>query len=146
MEHPPLTPSESTSRHPLVWLFNYFRQEGKSSLCKEDLEKLVGPQVDPVQLDLAFEKLDADRDGVVSMDEFIAGFARFWKEAPNTPAHKRGSFSFSPSHSLLVKSNLPKEHPLEEHYEYEGNSTVEEVGGPDENFQKTLGILSSHNR
>ena len=142
---PPLNPTDSTmslggSRPPLVWLFNYFRQEGKTGLCKEDLQRLVGPQVDPVQLDLAFENLDADRDGVVSMDEFIAGFARFWRETPDTPTHKNYNFSFSPLHSLGRKRQ-----PSEEHFEYGGEENVED-GGPDERFQETLHVLSSHNR
>ena len=136
---PPLLPTSSTmslgSRPPLVWLFNHIRQEGKTSLSKEDLQKLVGPQVDPHQLDLAFENLDADRDGVVSMDEFIAGFSRFWRETPDTPALKQQEFSF-----------LGKRLPSEEHYEYMGEESIEEEAGPDEEFQRTLCVLSSHNR
>lgn len=141
----------SSTRPPLVWLFNHFRQEGKTSLCKEDLQKLVGPQVDPVQLDQAFDNLDADRDGVVSMDDFIAGFARFWRETPDTPGHKKYNFSFSPSHSLTsTTSSLiagRRRLPSEEHYEYGGEEEmIEEEQGPDEQFQKTLDVLSSHNR
>lgn len=141
---PPLNPSGSTmslgSRPPLVWLFNHIRQEGKTSLSKEDLQKLVGPQVDPQQLDLAFENLDADKDGVVSMDEFIAGFSRFWKETPDTPAHKQYNFNFtSPAHRT-------KRLPSEEHFEYLGEDSMEEAVGPDEEFQRTLCVLSSHNR
>lgn len=143
---PPLNPSGSTmslgSRPPLVWLFNHIRQEGKTALSKEDLQKLVGPQVDPNQLDLAFENLDADKDGVVSMDEFIAGFSRFWRETPDTPAHKQYNFNVtSPAHSLRRKRL-----PSEEHYEYLGEDSVQEETGPDEEFQRTMCVLSSHNR
>lgn len=139
---PPLNPSGSTmslsSRPPLVWLFHHIRQEGKTSLSKEDLQKLVGPQVDPQQLDLAFENLDADKDGVVSMDEFIAGFSRFWRETPDTPSHKQ----HDPKFMMDYKKRLPSE----ERYEYFGEESVEEEKGPDEAFQRTLCVLSSHNR
>lgn len=153
---PPLKSSDSTTslgsaRHPLVWLFNHFRQEGKASLCKDDLQRLVGPQVDPGQLDQAFDNLDADRDGQVSMDEFIAGFARFWRETPDTPSHKKYDFNFSPSHSLSSSLNTSslftsRSLPSEEHYEYGGEEEGGEEGGPDEQFQRTLCVLSSHNR
>lgn len=146
---PPLSSTDSSLslgsiRPPLVWLFNHLRQEGRTSLVKQDLEKLVGPQVDPVQLNQAFENLDADGDGVVSMDEFIAGFARFWRNTPDTPSHKHHEFNISPSHSLdWRKQQLPSE----EHYEYCGEETMDkDEGGPDEEFQKTLCVLSSHNR
>lgn len=154
--HPLLKPTDSTaslgSSTPLVWVFNHFRQEGKTSLCKEDLQRLVGPQVDSVQLDQAFDNLDADRDGEVSMDEFIAGFARFWRDTPDTPSHKKYNFSFSPSHSLSssVTSSLitrRRRLPSEEHYEYGGEEVIdEEDKGPNEQFQKTIDVLSSHNR
>lgn len=149
---PPLKPTDSTtslgSRPPLVWLFNHFRQEGKTSLCKEDLQRLVGPQVDPLQLDQAFDNLDADGDGEVSMDEFIAGFARFWRETPDTPSHKMYDFNFSPSHSMNSSSliSTSRHQPLEEHFEYGGEEDLGEEGGPDEQFQRTLCVLSSHNR
>lgn len=150
---PPLKSTESTeslglTRHPLVWLFNNFRQEGKTSLCKEDLKRLVGPLVEPVHLDQAFDNLDADRDGEVTLDEFIAGFARFWRETPDTPSHKKYDFSFSPPHSMTSSSlvNAGKHLHSEEHYEYGGVENIEEEVGPDEQFQGTLRVLSSHNR
>ena len=148
-QHPSLNPTDSLSsiRPPLVWLFNHIRQEGKSSLYKEDLQKLVGPQVDPSQLDQAFENLDADGDGEVSQEEFISGFARFWRETPDTPGiEKKCDFSFSPSHFLGGGRNRL---PSEEHYEYDGNELCgeeEEVPEPNEQFQRTLGVLSSHNK
>lgn len=146
---PPLlqpTDSLSSIRPPLVWLFNHIRQEGKSSLYKEDLQKLVGPQVEPSQLDLAFENLDADGDGEVSQEEFIAGFARFWKETPDTPGiEKKYDFSFSPSRFM---SGHRHRLPSEEHYEYDGDEmgAEEEDVEPNEQFQRTLNVLSSHNR
>ncbi len=148
-QHPPLlTPTDSLSsiRPPLVWLFNHIRQEGKSSLYKEDLQKLVGPQVDPTQLDQAFENLDADGDGEVSQEEFIAGFTRFWKETPDTPGiEKKYDFSFSPSHIMGGRRNRLLS---EEHFEYGGEEMCEEedLVEPNEQFQRTLCVLSSHNR
>ena len=145
--HPPLNPTDSLSsiRPPLIWLFNHIRQEGKTSLYKEDLQKLVGPQVDPVQLNQAFENLDADGDGEVSQEEFIAGFARFWKETPDTPGiEKKYDFSFSPSHML---GGRRQRLPSEEHFEYDGDQMCEDDAvEPNEQFQRTLHVLSSHNR
>ncbi len=145
-KRPSLTPSESSlslgSICPsLVKLFNHIRQPDRTSLSKDDLRKLIGSQVDNAQLDMAFENLDVNKDGEISLDEFISGFSRFWKEAPPTPG--MDIKTFSPSHLL------PPRRPLaEEHYEYGGEEEEGEAlnGGPTEEFQRTLLALSSHNR
>lgn len=124
-------------RPSLVWLFNHIRQEDSASLSKEDLRKFLGSQVDSVQLDQAFENLDVDGDGEISLEEFIAGFARFWKEAPHA---KDNQFSLSPSHLLPVQKRVS-----EEQYEY-GGEEYSKSTGPSEHFQKTLSALSSHNK
>lgn len=149
---PPFISSDSSlglgaSRPPLVWLFHHIRQEKRTGLLKEDLQKLVGPQVDPVQLNQAFEHLDADGDGEVSLDEFVSGFARFWRETPDTPVpgtDKRYDYTDSPKHTFAVRRGRI---PSEEHYEYGGDEDKDEdIGEPDEDFQRSLTVLSSHNR
>ena len=127
----------------LVRLFNHMRQENRNTLTKDDLRKMVGPQVDSYQLDQAFENLDVDGDGQISLDEFIAGFSRFWKEAPHTPSlDGKEQFGFSPSHLMAVQERDVSE----ERYEYSGEEAFDKDGGPTEQFQKTLLALSSHNR
>ena len=106
---------------------------------KEDLRQLLGTSVDNTQLNEAFDHLDVDGDGEVSLDEFIGVFARFWKEAPHTPGYEKLRFAF-PTHS-------PER--LEEHYEGEGcgeNHLHEEEEEPSEEFKRSLVQLSSHNR
>ena len=144
---PPLSPSDScvsisSFRPSLVWLFNHIRHEGRENLIKEDLRKLLGATVDNAQLNEAFDHLDLDGDGEISLDEFIGGFAKFWKEAPHTPGYEKLRFSF-PSQPEVESRRL------EEHYEGEGggeNHFHEEVEEPTEEFKRSLVQLSSHNR
>ena len=130
---PPLSPSDSVMsigafRPSLVWLFNHIRREDRDYLTKEDLKQLLGSKVDSTQLDEAFENLDLDKDREISLDEFIAGFAKFWKEAPHTP----GS---DPVESF----NFPPEPQVEERYE-SGDCV------PSDKLKESLSVLSSHNR
>lgn len=144
MGHTPLSPTDScvsigSFRPSLVWLFNHIRHEGRENLIKEDLRQLLGASVDNAQLNEAFDHLDVDGDGEISLDEFIGGFARFWKEAPHTPGYEKLRFAF-PTHP-------PGR--LEEHYEGEGggeNHLHEEEEEPSEEFKRSLVQLSSHNK
>ena len=141
---PPLSPTDScvsisSFRPSLVWLFNHIRPEGRENLVKEDLRQLLGATVDNAQLNEAFGHLDVDGDGEISLDEFIGGFARFWKEAPHTPGYEKLRFSF-PMHSSVAK--------VEEHYEGEGGgeNSYHEMEEPSDEFKRSLVQLSSHNR
>ena len=149
----PLSPTDScvsisSFRPSLVWLFNHIRREGTENLTKEDLRQLLGATVDNVQLNEAFLHLDLDGDGEISLDEFIGGFARFWKEAPHTPGYEKLRFSF-PSHSSSgVTGGGGGGGRAEEHYEGEGgeNHYHGEEEEPSEEFKTSLIQLSSHNR
>lgn len=143
--HPPLSPSDScvslgSIRPSLVWLFNHIRQDDKENLSKDDLRVLVGATVDNSQLDEAFEHLDLDKDGEISLDEFITGFAKFWKEAPHTPGVEgipRFTFPMVPGE----EPQPPPQVVIEEHYESDG---LEQ--SPSERLKESLVALSSHNR
>ena len=158
----PLSPSDSVAslssfRPSLVWLFNHIRRdEERESLTKEDLRQLLGAAVDNAQLDEAFTRLDTDGDGEVSLDEFLSGFARFWKEAPHTPGHEslHKSFFMSPQHLGSAPDPVvvgdEADHGVvveqEEFFETSLDGTKENGGGVSENFQQHLEVLSSHNR
>ncbi len=122
------TVSIGAFRPSLVWLFNHIRRDEADSLSKEDLQGLLGATVDSTELDEAFDRLDLDKDGEISLDEFLTGFAKFWKEAPHTPG-----FDSLPTFSLpdTVK---------EVHYEC---TTSQE---PSHRLNECLSTLSSHNR
>ncbi len=121
------TASIGSLRPSLVWLFNHIRRDETECLTKEDLQQLLGATVDSSQLDEAFGHLDMDKDGEISLDEFIAGFAKFWKEAPHTPGYDAlPSFTFTPPVTV------------EEHYESDRE--------PSHRLNKSLAALSSHNR
>ena len=150
--HAPLSPTDScvsisSFRPSLVWLFNHIRHEGHENLVKEDLRKLLGASVDNTQLNEAFSHLDVDGDGEISLDEFIGGFARFWKEAPHTPGYEKLRFSFPANPPGRLEEHPPGR--LEEHYEGEGggeNHFHEEEEEPSDEFKRSLVQLSSHNR
>ena len=148
LPHCHLIPTDSLGslRPSLVWLFNHIRQDEERNLGKDDLKKLLGSQMNSSQLDQAFENLDTNGDGEISLEEFIAGFAKFWKEAPHTPAvlGEHQVFSFSPSHFMRPVQQTMQ---VEEHYEYGGEEDLgEKKPCPSEQFQKMLTALSSHNR
>lgn len=170
-----LSPSDSVTsissyRPLLMWMFTHIRRENQDSLTKEDLRKLLGLEVDidNEQLDEAFENLDMDGDGRVSLDEFLGGFARFLREAPTTPGHeKQAEFALlrasgeSPGQRARnngkkrgsVRRRLVDEECFEStaekgtetshlHVEINGEPTVQ----PSENFSQSVDTLSSHNR
>lgn len=166
-----LSPSDSvTSIHAplLTWMFTHIRRENQDSLTKEDLRKLLGLEVDidNEQLDEAFENLDMDGDGRVSLDEFLGGFARFLREAPTTPGSERAEFALlrvsgdlaaqqrgrtSGKKRGSVRRRLVDEECFEStagngaetgHVEMNGGPAIK----PSENFALSLDTLSSHNR
>lgn len=143
-----LQPSDSlgSMRPSLTWLFHHIRQDDKN-LTKSDLRKLLGSQVNSSQLDQAFENLDTNGDGEISLEEFTAGVARFWKEAPHTPSVgcDQPLFCFPPSH--LVPPTQPSL-CTEEYYEYGGEDGLfdRKKPSPSDHFQSMLSALSSHNR
>ena len=110
-------------RPSLVWLYDHIRPDDKESLVKDDLKPLLGSDVDSTQLDEAFDNLDIDGDGQISLDEFIGGFTKFWKDAP----HKPDKFPSLPTSKVV-------------HYE------SEQAQNPSEKLQDCLSVLSSHNR
>ena len=96
--------------------------------------------------------LDLDGDGEISLDEFLGGFAKFWKEAPHTPGYEKLRFSF-PSHSSPSRSSVMEERGgggrREERYEGEGGENHyhdDNEEEPSDEFKRSLILLSSHNR
>ncbi len=130
-------------RPSLVWLFDHIRRGENTTLSKEDLQQLLGSSVDSAELDEAFDNLDIDGDGEISLDDFLAGFARFLKEAPDTPGYdKSRAFSFLPQFLSPRHSRMHEE-------QYETKAEPDAVNGvsePPNNFQMSLALLSANNR
>ena len=162
-----LSPTDSVSSVSshgalLVWMFEHIRRENQDSLTKEDLRKLLEVDIDNEQLDEAFEKLDTDGDGRVSLEEFIGGFSRFLREVPATPGHERhpdlallraSSGQGEPAVRLRPKRGSVRRRPVDEEcYESADNGADRlEVNGepavkPSKDFAQSLVTLSSHNR
>lgn len=169
-----LSPTDSvisiSSHVPLLtWMFEHIRREDQDSLTKEDLRRLLEVDIDNEQLDEAFENLDMDGDGRVSLDEFLGGFARFLREAPMTPGPDRHlNFALlraNGGHGEPAHSEQQRPRPggkkrgsvrrrlvdKEECYESTDKGADMEVNGgpavkPSENFSQCLVTLSSHNR
>ena len=141
-------------RPSVMWMFNHIRREDQEAITKEDLKRLLGvnDSESSTQLDEAFERLDVDEDGQISLEDFMTGFARFLREAPNTPGPEASLkvFDLPPTHAIRydsARANAPK--MMEECYESHSdencsiNSVTKE---PSIQFQHSLAALSSHNR
>ena len=145
----------------LMWVFKHIRRENQDSLTKEDLRRLLDVDIDNEQLDEAFENLDMDGDGRVSLDEFLSGFARFLREAPTTPGKDRhplllssGCYTDSgqqrPRTSSVNKRGSMRRRLVDEEC-FESCEKSVEVNGepatkPSEDFARSLNTLTSHNR
>ena len=124
------------------------RHDDREALTKADLQSMLGASVDSIQLNEAFENLDVDGDGEISLDEFLAGFARFLCEVPHTGSTK--PMSAAAQLGLLQRRSLL----LEDQFVYDCGSDVadrkqtgwEKEQKPSEEFQQSLIALSSHNR
>lgn len=142
-------------------MFHHIRQDNQDSLSKEDLRRLLDVDMDNEQLDEAFENLDVDGDGRVTLEEFLGGFARFLLEAPMTPGKDRNSMLLAAGldqsgQRARRRGSMRRRLVDEECFEstdphaVNGAERPGENGGPavkpSENFAESLGTLSSHNR
>ena len=170
-----LSPADSvtsigSTRGPLLSvMFHHIRRDNQDSLTKEDLRRLLDVDMDNEQLDEAFENLDVDGDGRVSLDEFLGGFARFLLEAPTTPGKDRNSLLLAEQGSQRGsgrgggggrKRGSVRRRLVDEEC-FESSETTHAVNGggaerpgenggpavkPSETFDGSLSTLSSHNR
>ena len=81
----PLSPTGSLLRGwrpSLAALFHQFRgSSDRDYLVKEDFSEVF---IDASQLDKAFEVLDSDGNGRITLDEFMAGFATFLRQSQSS--------------------------------------------------------------
>ena len=140
-------------RPSVMWMFNHIRREDQEAITKDDLKRLLGvnDNESSAQLDEAFERLDVDEDGQISLEDFMAGFARFLREAPNTPGPDAAlkGFDLTPTRAMKydsARANAPKmvEECYESHSDENGISTVTKE--PSVLFQHSLTALSTHNK
>lgn len=141
-------------RPSVMWMFNHIRREDQEAITKDDLKRLLGvnDNESSAQLNEAFERLDVDEDGQISLEDFMTGFARFLREAPNTPgpdASLKG-FDLTPTRAAIkydsARANAPK--MVEECYESNSdeNSISTATKEPSVSFQHSLYALSTHNK
>ena len=142
-------------RPSVMWMFNHIRREDQEAITKEDLKRLLGVSDSEsiAQLDEAFERLDVDEDGQISLEDFMTGFARFLREAPNIslPEASDKGFDMTPTRSAFkydsARANAPK---MAEEECYESNADESSINpvvkAPSVQFQRSLAALSSNNR
>ena len=81
-------PDRRSYRPSLVWIFHKYLKDDQDYLTREDMRQLLGGEsVTPTEADEAFDRLDTDRDGRVTLDEFLAGFSASVQESE----HNRGN-------------------------------------------------------
>ena len=133
----PISPSGSLRgwRPSLVWLFNHARAEDRDYLTKEDLATILGGSIDSDELDEAFEKLDSDGSGKISIEEFMEGFATFLRDTRHSEAESMRPRSVS----------FRRRRPVQELF-YESENPSQEENKPSGGFRSTLSFLSPQNR
>ena len=96
-------------RPSLAVLFHQFLSHGSTSESEEERDYLLKEDFSEVfpdasQLDKAFNELDADKDGRVTLDEFMAGFATFLRQAQmSSSLHSDSASSLDPAAEELLK-------------------------------------------
>lgn len=133
----PISPSGSLRgwRPSLVWLFNHVRAEDRDYLTKEDLATILGGSIDSDELDEAFEKLDTDGSGHISIEEFMEGFATFLRDTRHSQAESMRPRSTS----------FRRRRPVQELF-YESENSSQEENKPSFGFKSSLSFLSPQNR
>ena len=141
-------------RPSLLCLYNHIRKE-HATITKEDLSHLMGAGEEEegekhgggaskVGLDEAFERLDVDGDGEVSLDDFMEGFATFLREAgtsstPHGSLHRKTLGMLASSADREPSSNGATRETV---FEHEGSPE----GSPGLEFARTLSVFSPRNR
>ena len=123
-------------RPSLVWLFNHIRAEDRDYLTKEDLMTILGGTVDSEELDEAFEKLNSDGSGRITIDEFMEGFATVLRDAQHS------SDTAMRPRSASFRRRRP---PVQELF-YESENSSQEGRASSQGFNQSLSFLSPQNR
>jgi len=78
----------SEARERARELFALLDKQNRGFILRDELEQLPIPSLDPDALQLVFDRLDLDRDGRLTLPEFVAGFGErvwlhFWLQLVN---------------------------------------------------------------
>lgn len=145
----PMSPTGSLLRGfrpSLHCLFQHIRGPGERDyVTKEDLRVILRGEVDPNDLDEAFDRLDRDGNGQITEDEFMNGFSTFLVEA-SAAQHQEDDFDTNiGGHTFTRTSSVRRSRrkPLPERL-YEAQEG--DVRKPSDEFKKSLKSLSLHNR
>ena len=142
----PTTPTGSLTRGwrpSLAWLFQHIRgSTDRDYITKDDLSAMFCGQIEADLLDEAFDKLDSDSNGRITLEEFMGGFSTFLREAQS----HNGSNELVPDEGYYRSrsGSVRKRRTIfEETFENDTNSRVIK---PSDSFKRSLKPLSIRNR
>ena len=86
-------PDRRSYRPSLVWIFHKNLKDDLDYLTREDMRRLLGGEsITPTEADEAFDRLDTNKDGRVTLDEFLEGFSASFQESEQSRGnHERSS-------------------------------------------------------
>lgn len=99
-------------------LFFLCDPEGKGYITKSDLERVAGDlNLNYEQLDFIFDKLDIDKNGRLTLDEFVEGFGTFLSEGNGSTELDSSKHVDDDLNDEFKQQNLPEGHDIFESLE-----------------------------
>lgn len=99
-------------------LFFLCDPEGKGYITKADLERVAGDlNLNYEQLDFIFDKLDIDKNGRLTLDEFVEGFGTFLSEGNGSTELDSSKHVDDDLNDEFKQQNLPEGHDIFESLE-----------------------------
>ena len=90
-------------------LFYLCDPQNKGFITKDDLQRVAGDlNLNFEQLDVIFDKLDIDKNGRLTLDEFAEGFGKFLGHSNDDPTQVNTSKHDNCTNSDLIKPELPE--------------------------------------
>ena len=87
-------PDRRSYRPSLVWIFHKHLKDDLDYLTREDMRQLLGGEsITPTEAEEAFDRLDTNKDGKVTLDEFLAGFSASVQESEQNRGNRERTTS-----------------------------------------------------